>query len=113
MFFLHVLYIKYKCFRENQNDTTRFNPTTKELRNQNMFIFWSYWSVRTTYNIFKLSTVLKITSFREEGTNVCFSFEVVVVSYLVYLVIYTYYPCSWPDLRIISFECPFMTEFEC
>lgn len=113
MFFLHVLYIKYKCFRENQNDTTRFNPTTKGLRNQNMFIFWSYWSVRTTYNIFKLSTVLKITSFRDEGTNVCFSFEVVVVSYLVYLVIYTYYRCSWPDLRIISFECPFMTEFEC
>lgn len=33
--------------------------------------FWSFWSVRTTYNIFKLSTVLKITYFRVERTNVC------------------------------------------
>lgn len=41
MFFLHVLYIKYRCFRENQNDSTRFNPTTKGLRNQNMFFFFS------------------------------------------------------------------------
>lgn len=78
-----------------------------------MFIFWFYWFVWMIYNIFKFSMVFKIIFFCEEGINVCFSFEVVVVLYLVYLVIYIYYFCFWFDFCIISFECLFMIEFEC